>query len=316
MNTASVLSLTFLAALLAAALRFGTPLLLAALGEIFTERSGILNLGLEGVMLSGAFVGFVAMHASGNMLLAFLIAALSGLILGVVLGFFYITLRANQVVVGILFSLMMVGFTSFLYRLMFGETMLGKQELLTSMPIPVLNQIPYLGRILFNQSPITYLVLLLVPLAHFVLYHTGFGLNLRAVGEYPRAADTLGVSVTRMRYLGVLIGCTAAAMGGAFFSLHFGQFLAEMLSGRGYIAVAIVIFGQWSPYRVLLGAVLFGLVDALALRLQALSSPVPFQFLLMLPYVLTIVALLVSVRLRGDVGTPSGPRALMTPYER
>ena len=105
-------------------------------------------------------------------------------------------------------------------------------------------------------------------------------------------------------------------MGGAFFSLHFGQFLAEMLSGRGYIAVAIVIFGQWKPYRVLLGAVLFGLVDALALRLQAMSIPVPFQFLLMLPYVLTIIALLVSVRLRGDVGTPSGPRALMTPYER
>lgn len=316
MNTASLLSLTFVTAMLAAAVRFATPILLAALGEIFTERSGILNLGLEGVMLGGAFVGFLAVAKTGNLLSAFLIAALAGLILGVFLGFFYITLRANQVVIGILFSLMMVGFTGFLYRLMFGEPMLGKQELLTNAPIPVLSQIPYLGTILFDQSPITYFVLLLVPLAHFTLYRTSFGLSLRAVGEYPRAADTLGISVIRMRYLSILIGCSAAAMGGAFFSLHFGQFLDEMLTGRGYIALAIVIFGQWNPYRALLGAVLFGLVDALALRLLALAIPVPFQFLHMLPYVLTIIALLVSVRLRGDVGTPSGPRALMTPYER
>ncbi len=316
MNTAQILSLTFLTAMLAAAVRFATPILLAALGEIFTERSGVLNLGLEGVMLGGAFVGFWAMAQTGNMLVAFLAAAAAGLLQGLVLSLFYVTLRSNQVVIGILYSLMMVGVTSFFYRLLFGETMLGKQELLSTAPVPLLSQIPYLGKILFDQSPITYFVLLLVPVAHFTLYRTGFGLNLRAVGEHPRAADTLGVSVVRLRRLGVLIGCTAAAMGGAFFSLHFGQFLDEMLSGRGFIALAIVIFGQWNPYRALLGAFLFGLVDALALRLQALNTNAPFQFLLMLPYILTIIALLVSVRMRGDVGSPSGPAALMSPYER
>jgi len=316
MTLDQVLNLTFITALLAAAVRFATPILLAALGEVFTERSGILNLGLEGVMLGGAFAGFWTMHATGNMLLSFGAAACAGLMLGLVLGFFYVTLRANQVVIGILFSLMMVGLTSFLYRLLFTGTMLGKQELLTSRPIPLLSQIPILGDILFDQSPITYFVLLLVPVAHFVLYRTGFGLNLRAVGEHPRAADTLGVNVNRLRYLAVVAGCCAAAMGGAFFSLHFGQFLDEMLSGRGYIAVAIVIFGQWNPIRAMWGAVLFGLVDALALRLQAMSLQAPFQFLLMLPYVLTIIALLVSVRMRGDVGTPGGPRAIMSPYER
>jgi simple sugar transport system permease protein len=316
MNTAQILSAAFLTAMLAASVRFATPILLAALGEIFTERSGVLNLGLEGVMLGGAFAGFWAMAATGNMLVAFLVAALAGLLQGLLLSVFYVTLRSNQVVIGLLYSLMMVGLTSFFYRLMFGETMLGKQELLSTMPIPVLSDIPFVGKILFDQSPITYFVLLLVPVAHFTLYRTRFGLSLRAVGEHPRAADTLGVNVNRMRRLGILIGCTAAAMGGAFFSLHFGQFLDEMLLGRGYIAIAIVIFGQWSPYRALLGALLFGLVDALALRLQALNTGAPFQFLLMLPYVLTILALLVSVRQRGDVGSPSGPTALMTPYER
>jgi general nucleoside transport system permease protein len=316
MNTAQILNLTIVTAMLAAALRFATPLLLAALGEVFTERSGILNLGVEGVMLGGAFAAFLVMHATGNILLAFLVSACAGLLLGLGLGFFYITLRANQVVIGILFSLMMVGLTSYLYRLLFRETVLGKHQLLANFQIPLLSQIPFLGKILFDQSPITYFALLLVPVAHFVLYRTGFGLSVRAVGEFPRAADTLGVPVTRLRYVSILIGCGLAAMGGAYLSLHFGQFLDEMLSGRGYIAVAIVIFGQWRPNRALLGAVLFGLVDALALRLQALSVNAPFQFLLMLPYLLTIVALLVSVRARGDVGSPSGPRALMLPYER
>jgi simple sugar transport system permease protein len=185
-----------------------------------------------------------------------------------------------------------------------------------SWPIPLLSKIPVLGKILFNQSPITYLVILLMPVAYVVLYKTGFGLKVRSVGEHPQAADTLGINVFRMRYVGMMIGCGAAGMAGTFFSLHFGAFLDTMLSGRGYIALAIVIFGQWNPYRAAAGALLFGFVDALALRLQALSVPVPFQFFLMLPYVLTIAALLLSVRSRGDVGSSNGPNALMVPYER
>jgi len=316
MSGLQVLNIAFVTAMLAASLRFATPILMAALGELFTERAGILNLGLEGVMLSGAFVGFLVMHYTNQMLLAFLSTLAVGLLIGLALGFFYVTLQANQVVVGILFSLMMVGFTSYAYRLIFGDVVLSRMELLQNYPIPFLSQIPYLGEILFDQSPITYLVSILVPVASFVLYRTGFGLSIRAVGEHPRAADTLGISIVRMRYLGLLVGCGAASMGGAFFSLHFGSFLDTMLSGRGYIALAIVIFGQWNPYRALVGAVIFGFVDALALRLQALAIPVPFQFLLMLPYALTIAALLIPVRSAGDVGSSSGPEALMVPYER
>jgi simple sugar transport system permease protein len=173
-----------------------------------------------------------------------------------------------------------------------------------------------LGEVLFNQSPITYLAFLLAPVAALILYRTGFGLKLRAIGEHPRAADTLGVNVNLMRYQAIMIGCAAAGAGGAFFALEFGAFMDTMLSGRGYIALAIVIFGQWQPGRILIGAFLFGLIDALALRLQALSIPVPHQFLLMLPYLLTIIALLVSAGKRLDVGSPSGPKALMTTYER
>jgi simple sugar transport system permease protein len=311
-----ILNLAFLTALLAASLRFATPILLAALGEVFTERSGILNLGLEGIMLGGAFVGFLIIYATGNLALAFLLAVVAGIALGLVLGFFYITLQANQVVAGILFNFMMVGLTGYSYSLVLGDNRLPRLEVLDTLPIPLLREIPVLGEVLFNQSPITYVALLLVPVASLVLYRTGFGLKIRALGEHPRAADTLGVNVNLMRYLGMLIGCGGAGAGGAFFALGFGAFMDTMLSGRGYIALAIVIFGRWNPTRVLVGAFLFGFIDALALRLQALAIPIPHQFLLMLPYVLTIMALLVSIGSRLEVGSPSGPKSLMTPYER
>lgn len=313
---AELWSVTFLTALLAASLRFATPILLAALGEVFTERSGILNLGLEGVMLGGAFVAFLVIYGSGNLPLAFLLGIVAGVLFGLGLGFFYITLQANQVVVGILFNFMMVGLTGYSYNLLLGNNRLPRLEVLKPFPVPLLNQVPIVGEILFRQSAITYIAFLLVPAAAFLLYRTGFGLKLRAVGEHPRAADTLGINVNTMRYVAMVLGCAGAGAGGAFFALEFGAFLDTMLSGRGYIALAIVIFGQWKPSRVLVGAVLFGLIDALALRLQALAIPVPHQFLLMLPYLLTIFALLVSAGNRLEVGSPSGPKALMQPYER
>jgi general nucleoside transport system permease protein len=310
-----VLSVAFLATLLAAGLRFATPILLAALGEIFTERSGVLNLGLEGVMLSGAFVGFLVILKTGNAFLAFGAAIIAGILIGGILAFFYVTLQANQVVVGILFNLMMVGLTSYVYRLLFGNRVLNAPRIGTQ-PVPFFKDLPLLGPALFDQALITYLALLLVPVASLVLYRTAFGLKLRAIGEHPRAADTLGVNVTRLRYIALLIGCGAAGAGGAFFGLQFGAFLDSMLTGRGYIALAIVIFGRWNPAGALAGAFIFGLVDAIALRLQALALPIPNQFLLMMPYLLTILALLFSIRSHSEVGSPSGPRALGTPYER
>lgn len=313
---ADIFSVAFLTALLTASLRFATPILLAALGEVFVERAGILNLGLEGVMLGGAFTGFLVIYATGNLPLAFVAGILAGILISLFLGFFYITLQANQVVAGILFNFMMVGLTGYSYALLLGENRLPRLEMLNPLPLPGLESIPILGEMLFNQSPITYLALLLVPVASLVLYRTGFGLNLRAVGEHPRAADTLGVHVNRLRYLAMVIGGAGAGAGGAFFALQFGAFMDTMLSGRGYIALAIVIFGRWIPNRVLIGAFLFGLIDALALRLQALSIPIPHQFFLMLPYLLTIIALLFSIGSRLEVGSPSGPKSLMVPYER
>lgn len=314
--SSEILSVAFVTALLAASLRFATPILLAALGEVFTERSGILNLGLEGVMLGGAFAGFLVMYATGNLVLAFLLGIVAGVVLGLVLGFFYITLQANQVVTGILFNFMMVGLTGYGYKLLLGENRLPRLEVIGTLPIPLLKEFPILGEALFDQSPITYVALLLVPIASLILYFTGFGLKMRALGEHPRAADTLGINVNLMRCLGMVIGCAGAGAGGAFFALEFGAFMDTMLSGRGYIALAIVIFGRWNPSRILVGAFLFGFIDALALRLQALAIPVPHQFLLMLPYFLTIMALLFSIGSRLEVGSPSGPKALMTPYER
>jgi ABC-type uncharacterized transport system permease subunit len=311
-----VLDIVFIAAMLSASLRFATPILLAALGELFTERSGVLNLGLEGVMLCGAFAGFLVAHFTGSMWLSFVAAILVGLLMGLFLGFFYVTLQADQVIVGILFSLMMVGFTSYSYRLIFGIEIPPRQRLLETLPIPILSRIPILGEVLFTQSPFTYLAIIVVPVAHFILYRTGLGLKVRAVGEHPKGADTLGINVIQMRYIGTVIGCVAAGAGGAFFALSFGTFLDTMLSGRGYIALAIVIFGRWNPTRTLVGAVLFGFVDALALRLQALAIPISHHFFLMLPYGLTIAALLFSIGSRGDVGGPSGPDSLMVPYER
>ena len=314
--SSQILTVAFITALLAASLRFATPILLAALGEMFTERAGILNLGLEGVMLGGAFIGFLVIYVTGNLGLAFLLAIVAGMLIGLILGFFYITLQANQVVAGILFNFMMVGLTGYSYNLLLGQNRLPRLEVLETWPIPLAKEIPIIGEALFDQSLITYTALILVPLAGLVLYRTGFGLKLRSVGEHPRAADTLGINVTLMRYLAMLIGCAGAGAGGAFFALEFGAFMDTMLSGRGYIALAIVIFGRWNPGRILVGAFLFGLIDALALRLQALAIPVPHQFLLMLPYLLTILALLFSVGSRSEVGSPSGPKALMVPYER
>ena len=314
--SSEILGMAFVTALLAASLRFATPILLAALGESFTERAGILNLGLEGVMLGGAFIGFLIVYSTGNLGLALLLAILAGMLIGLFLGFFYITLQANQVVTGILFNFMMIGLTGYSYSLLLGQNRLPRLEVLDTFPIPLLREIPVLGEALFDQSPITYLAFLMVPVATLVLYRTGFGLKLRAIGEHPRAADTLGVNVNLMRYLSMMIGCAGAGAGGAFFALGFGAFMDTMLSGRGFIALAIVIFGRWKPSRILAGAFLFGLIDALALHLQALAIPVPHQFLLMLPYLLTILALLVSIGNRLEVGSPSGPKAIMQPYER
>ncbi|BCP52700.1 ABC transporter permease [Kaistia sp. 32K] len=301
-----------LAGFLAASMRLAIPIMLAALGGLFSERSGVLNIGLEGAMLIGAFVGFVAAFLSGSLALGVLAAVLAGIVFGLILGFYTITLGANQVVVGIAMNLLAVGVTAFFYRLIFGSgTQSPRIDAFPPLDLGALADIPLIGPLLFRQDLLAYVALGLVVVAWVVMAKTRLGLNIRAVGEHPEAAETLGLDVYRIRYLAVAISGALAGLGGAFLSLSAtGIFIDNMTAGRGYIALAILILGRRHPVGVLLAALLFGAADALQLRAQLLPTGVPFQFMLMLPYVLTIIVL------AGFVGRGGAPAALGVPFRR
>ncbi|SHF65461.1 nucleoside ABC transporter membrane protein [Kaistia soli DSM 19436] len=297
---------------LSASMRLAIPIMLAALGGLFAERSGVLNIGLEGMMLVGAFFGFVAAYASGHLAIGVAVAVLAGLVAGLILGFYTITLGANQVVVGIALNLLAVGVTSFFYRLIFGAgTERPRIDAFVPLDLGRLADIPVIGPLLFRQDALAYVALALVLVTGFVMAKTRFGLDIRAVGEHPEAAETLGVNVHRIRYLAIGLSGGMAALGGAFLSLSAtGVFLDGMTAGRGYIALAILILGRRHAVGVLLASLLFGAADALQLRAQILPTGVPFQFLLMLPYVLTIIVL------AGFVGRAGAPAALGVPFRR
>ncbi|WP_210254984.1 ABC transporter permease [Methylocapsa sp. S129] len=298
------------AGFLSASMRLAIPILLAALGGLFSERSGVLNIGLEGAMLIGAFVGFVAAFASGNLVVGVLAAILAGVVFDLILGFYAITLGANQVVVGIAMNLLAAGFTAYFYRLIFGAgTQSPRIDAFSQLDLGQLADIPLVGPLLFRQDPLAYIALALIALAWFVTAKSRFGLNVRAVGEHPQAAETLGVNVILIRYAALSISGALAGLGGAYLSLSAtGVFIDNMTAGRGYIALAILILGRRHPIGVLLAALLFGAADALQLRAQLLPIGVPLQFLLMLPYVLTIVVL------AGFVGRGGAPAALGVPF--
>ncbi|MBN9431394.1 MAG: ABC transporter permease [Bosea sp.] len=300
------------AGFLSATMRLAVPILLAALGGLYAERSGVLNIGLEGAMLTGAFVGFVTAYATGSIAVAVPAAIAAGGLFGIVLAFYAVTLGANQVVVGIAMNLVAVGVTSFFYRLIFGAgTDRPRIDTLLPPDFGALADWPLIGPLLFRQDALAFLALALVPLTWFVIARTRFGLDIRAVGEHPEAAETLGVNVTRVRYGAVAISSGLAGFGGATLSLAAtGVFLDGMTAGRGYIALAILILGRRHPLGVLGAALLFGAADALQLRAQILPTGLPFQFLLMLPYVLTIVVL------AGFAGRGGAPAALGVPFRR
>ena len=299
--------------ILAAAVRSGTPVLYATLGEILTERAGIMNLGLEGVMLVGAYAGFSVTKSTGNPWLGLLAAALAGALLVTVHAFACIHLGANQVVSGLALTLCGTGLSSLLGRASIGETIRG----LGPLPLPGLSQIPFLGPVFFRHDPLVYVSYLLTAFLCWFLFSTRSGLNLRAVGENPRAADAMGLPVARIRYLYTLLGGALAGLGGAYLSVVYTQMLVEgMTAGRGWIALALVIFGIWHPLRAALGSYLFGGVEALQLRIQAAGTSVPAPLLLMLPYLLTILVLLfISIR-KGRGILMGAPAALGVPYRR
>jgi simple sugar transport system permease protein len=312
MNALAFLTDPAFAGFLAASMRLAIPIMLAALGGLFSERSGVLNIGLEGAMLIGAFVGFVAAYLSGSLGLGVLAAVIAGIAFGLILGFYTITLGANQVVVGIAMNLLTIGVTAFFYRLIFGSgTQSPRIDAFPPLDLGPLADIPLIGPLLFRQDILAYIALALIVVAWLVIAKTRFGLNIRAVGEHPEAAETLGVDVFDIRYAAIAISGGLAGLGGAFLSLSAtGIFIDNMTAGRGYIALAILILGRRHPFGVLLAALLFGAADALQLRAQLLPTGVPFQFLLMLPYVLTIIVL------AGFVGRGGAPAALGVPFRR
>jgi general nucleoside transport system permease protein len=283
---------------LSASMRLAIPILLAALGGIYNERSGVLNIGMEGMMIVGSLTGFVIGFVTHNLWLGVMAALAGGILLGMLLGFFVITLDANQVVAGISLNLLCVGLTSLLFRVIFGiGTASPRVNRFEAAPIPGLADIPVLGPLLFRQSPLGYLTYALVVASFIVISRTSWGLSIISAGENPEAAETLGVNVARTRYLSLMTSGALCALGGVFLSVDStGLFLDNMTAGRGYIALALLILGRRHPFGLLGASLMFGAADALQLRTQILSIGIPFQFMLMLPYLLTMVVLVAFVR--------------------
>lgn len=301
--------LEVLIVLLAAALRVATPILLGALGETLIERAGILNLGIEGTMLLAAFTGFVAAHQSGSLALGVVAAMVTGMLMCLLMGLLSVTFGLNQHVSGLGITLLASGLALYFFRLLYGGSSTPPALDVSYGQWPVL-QGTLLGPLL-SQYWFTYLALLLVPFLAWVLRGTTFGLRLHSVGENPEAADIAGVNVYRVRYQALLAGGALMGLAGAFLTLaQLGSFTHGVVNGRGWVAIAIVIFGNWRPVRVLWGALLFGFVQALQLRLQAEGVAVPYELLLMLPYLVTIAVLALAGR------NASYPAALLKPYRR
>jgi simple sugar transport system permease protein len=298
----------------AAMVRIATPLILATTGELISERSGVLNLGIEGIMLLGAMVGFTAAYFSGNLWIGLLAALLTGALAGLLMAFLAVVLGVSQHVSGIGLTLLATGLAFYLYRLIFGQPASPPNVVaFQPVPIPLLSEIPILGPVLFNQAPLTYIALLVVPATAYLLYRTPWGLDLRTVGENPRAADAAGVSVWGMRTQALVLGGALMAMGGAYLTIsQFNAFFTfGVVSGRGWVSIALVVFGLWSPWRCAAGALLFAALEALQLRLQAHNVlHLPYQVFLMLPFVMTILAMAIVSR------NARAPAALLVPFRK
>lgn len=297
--------------LLGGAVVLSVPLVYGALGGVIGERAGVVNVAIESQLLSGAFVAAVAGSLTRNPWVGLVAAVLASVVVSLVLGLFTITYRVNQVIVGVVLNVLVGGLTTFLYSqvLVPNAETLNNTVRFSKIGIPLLKDIPVLGPVLFNQTVVVYLMFLTVPAVWFALYRTRWGLRLRAVGEHPQAADTVGIPVERVRYRGLMVAGAVAGMGGAFYTVvSINQFGRDMTAGAGFIALAAVIFGGWDPIKAALAGLLFGFATNLQSVLSVVGSPVPSQFMLMLPYVVTILAV------AGLVGKSRAPAASGEPY--
>jgi general nucleoside transport system permease protein len=294
-------------------IRVATPLLLATLGEMVTERGGVLNLGIEGIMLLGAMVGFTTAYFTGELWLGIAAAAATGVLFGLLMGGLTVSLGLSQHVSGLGVTMLCTGLSFYFYRLIFGQPSQPPHiEPFATLALPGLAGLPWLGPVLFDQFALVYLAFLLVPLAAFALYRTPWGLALRTVGENPQAAVSAGVDVVWVRYQALMISGALMGIAGAYLSLaQFNAFTFGVISGRGWVCIALVVLGQWAPWRVAGAALLFGALDALGLRLQSSGGTgLPYQVFLMLPFLATIVAMAVLSR------QARAPAALLTPFRR
>jgi len=292
-------------AVLASTIRQSTPLILGALCGLIGERSGVVNIGIEGQMLLGAFVAFLANVSLGNLWLATIIGALTGAVMGLLLAYMAVTLKMDQIIAGTVLNILATGLTGYFY--VAGLTTKGKFQPIALGPLA---DIPLIGKVLFDNPPITYLAIILVFVVHYVLFYTRWGLRSRAVGEHPRAADTVGINVFRTRYINVMLAGALAGLGGAFLTLEgVGSFERLMTNGRGFLALAIMIFGKWTPLGSWGGALLFGFLYALNTQLQFSGVGLPPQLIGSLPYLATILVL------AGFVGRSRAPAASGQAYE-
>ena len=298
--------------LILSTVRMATPILLVALAELYSERAGLVNIGLDGIMSFGALTGFMVCFLTGSPLLGIVAGACGGILVNMIYAYCTISLCAEQIVYGMAINIFAPAVASFIYRIYLGcSSPLAQGTLMKTVAIPVLKDIPFLGKLLFDQTPMVYFAYLMVIFTGIFFNKTKKGLNYKAVGEYPKAAETLGINVVRQKYVACIICGALAGIGGAYLTTCYVNTYSDgVVAGRGFIALSAVIFGRWSSGGVLLACLLFGFCDALQLRLQILSTSTPYQLFQMIPYVCTLVALaMFGIK-------KAGPKANGKPYLR
>lgn len=301
---------TFISNLLLATVRMAVPLIFIATAELYSERAGMVNIGLEGLAAIGSLVGFLMCYITGSAWVGILCGALAGILVNMIYAFATVTLCANHTVYGMAINIFAPALASFINRIYFGAgSQLNQIKLMDTVNIPGLKDIPFIGPLLFNQTPMVYLAFVLVIFTSIFFNRTKSGLNYKAVGEHPKAAATLGIPVIRIKYLSCVICGALAGIGGAYLTTCYSNTFTEgNIAGRGFIGLAAVIFGRWSAVGVMLACLFFGFCDALQIRLQVMSIGIPYQFFQMIPYVATIIVLSILG------GKKSGPAAKGQPY--
>lgn len=297
---------------LSAAIKMAIPITLAGLGESISEKSGVLNIGVEGIMLAGAFASFYIAYSTNSIIFGIFAGMLSGIVVSLIHAVMSIKCRADQTIVGLALNFIVLGLTSYFFLIAFGQTTdLPSIGVIKAIEIPLLSKIPIVGQILFNQDIFVYFTIGLVVVMSIIFYKTEWGINLHAVGENPRAADTVGLNVNRIRYLSCIFNGILGGLAGTYMSVvQFGFFIENITAGRGYIALAAVTLGKRNPVGVFASALVIGFAETLQYSLQTMGIPIPSQLFTMFPYVVAVLVLLFSV------GKTSEPASLGTPYAR